>query len=62
MAYNIEPTNCDEGELLKAKTECLQLSHSVNNHDGLRTADQIVADAQKFWNFLLKTDEDDAQA
>lgn len=61
MTYNIQPGNCDENDLLKRKTACLRLAHSMQNSSGDKTANQIVADAQKFWDFLFKTDEDDEE-
>lgn len=54
MAYQIEPGNVDEGELLSAKLKCLELANSMwrTPEASQVTADQIVTDATKFWNFL----------
>lgn len=38
-------------ELLKAKLTCLMMAQS--NTETHRTADDIVKDAQKFWDFLM---------
>lgn len=45
---------CSEDSLLEAKRECLSLSHSMQGAQ--RSADDIVKDAQKFWDFIRKED------
>jgi hypothetical protein len=44
-------------ELLKTKLTCLMMAQS--NTEEPRAADDIVADAQKFWDFIAKETDDD---
>lgn len=58
MPYFIEPENCNEAELLDAKLECLHLAHSMTRNVGVQSSEVIITDAQKFWNFLIPTNEE----
>lgn len=48
-------SNVSDDELFQAKVKCLELA-CANSVGTARTAETILADAQKFWDFLLKAD------
>lgn len=44
---------CDANEVLQAKIACLEAANTQG-----KTADEVVKDAQKFWDFIAKMDDD----
>lgn len=52
-------SSCDNDALLGTKIDCLKISAAILTNEGKHhPASVIAADAQTFWDFLLKTDED----
>lgn len=47
MAYQIEPSSCDEDSLLATKLKCLKLACIEG-----KSTETVIADATKFWDFL----------